>query len=193
MYFFGSDQHFGHRNILLHTPRPYPNIEDHDIDVIKRHNAVVSDGDEYWGLGDIGFRCPAHHVRDCLSQMNGHLNIILGNHDKPLRQALKKGLMDALLKKDKVRIIGSVDPTEAMIKTISVEGRRLVLCHYSLRSWPGAFRGAIHLYGHSHEKCPSYFKSFNVCLDQNQCMPFAADDIFDRADSYKDEFRELDV
>lgn len=193
MYFFGSDHHYGHKNILLHCPRAYgayENIYEHDEGHIKLHNAVVSDRDEYWGLGDIGFRCPASYVRDCLSRMNGHLNIILGNHDKPLRQALKKGLMDGLIKQDKVRIIGSVDPSEATIKQLKVEGRHLILCHYSLRSWPGAFRGGIHLYGHSHEKSPSYFRSFNVCVDQNNGMPFAAQDIFQMADDFKEEFSE---
>jgi calcineurin-like phosphoesterase family protein len=36
----------------------------------------------------------------------------------------------------------------------SVDGQRLVLCHYALRTWLGIRKGAWQLYGHSHGRLP---------------------------------------
>lgn len=53
------------------------------------------------------------------------------------------------------------------IVELDVAGQRLVLCHYAMRTWPGAGpRGkAIHLYGHSHGSMPGSRHSLDVGVD----------------------------
>jgi calcineurin-like phosphoesterase family protein len=48
---------------------------------------------------------------------------------------------------------------------ISVDGTRIVMCHYALRVWPRQHHGAIHLFGHSHGKVPGTPTSLDVGVD----------------------------
>ena len=56
------------------------------------------------------------------------------------------------------------------IAQISVEGARIVLCHYAMRVWPGDRRGAVMLYGHSHGRLSGNSQSLDVGVD---CWGFA--------------------
>lgn len=190
MHFFGSDHHLGHKNIIQLCNRPFPNIQLHDQTLIYNHNSIVSNNDTYYGLGDIGYKCSPQYITNCLSQMNGKLNIILGNHDKPIRKAHELGLLKEMIQNGKLTIIGPIDYTEAIIKTILINNQRFVLSHYPLRSWPHAFRKSIHLYGHSHNKLPNYFRSFNVGVDQNNYFPFPLEEILQKAENTQKDFQE---
>jgi calcineurin-like phosphoesterase family protein len=48
---------------------------------------------------------------------------------------------------------------------IELDSRRLVLCHYPLRSWNGMGRGAINLHGHSHGRMAPLRRQFDVGVD----------------------------
>ena len=56
--FFISDLHFSHANILKYDNRPYSDIVEHDKGLIERWNSVVTDEDEVYILGDIGWCNP---------------------------------------------------------------------------------------------------------------------------------------
>lgn len=82
-----------------------------------------------------------------------------------------------------VTIIGSLDPSESTIKTVTIEGVQFVLSHYSLRSWTHAFRRVIHLFGHSHGRLPPYYRSFDVGVDNNNFFPFSFKQIMEKVAS----------
>ena len=44
-YFFTSDQHFGHHNILRHSKRPFTNVTEMDAALIRNWNKVVGPDD----------------------------------------------------------------------------------------------------------------------------------------------------
>ena len=79
-----ADHHFGHANILNFkrddgTPlRPFKTIEEHDEEIINRHNAVVGQTDRVYLLGDV---CINRHKLYLLSRLNGRLVLVKGNHD----------------------------------------------------------------------------------------------------------------
>ena len=189
---FTSDYHFGHENVLIHNPetRIFDNIFDMEDKIIANHNMVVSDKDHTYNLGDVGFRCSAEYIVERLKRLNGKQHIILGNHDKPLRQAYNKGLLNGLIKSGKVEIIGGVDKSIATIKTIKHMGQTIVLSHYAIRSWPGAFRDAWHLYGHSHGNLSGYYKSFDVGVDNQGLKPISFDQVKLLMDIRKKDFQE---
>lgn len=175
MNYFTSDLHLFHKNnyggIVNICKRPYHNVDEMTEDFICKNNEVITDSDDIWDLGDVAYRCSAKDVTCALKSMNGRRHIILGNHDKPLRQAYKSGLLSGLLKSGKIEIIGGEsaidDPTFAISKMLTLEGQKIFMSHYAYRTWPGAFRGVIMLHGHSHGNLPELkkVKCFDVGVD----------------------------
>jgi len=195
MYYFTSDMHLGHKNILHLCNRPFANITEHDQTIIKWHNAVVSDSDEIYDLGDVGYRCSPFYVAECLKKMNGKRIVLLGNHDKPFRQACKKGLLKDLINKGKLEIIGGEtsinDHSLYMSKMIEIEGQRVFIGHIASRTWPNAFRGAWHLYGHSHGNLSEpFYRSFDIGVDKHNFCPWSWIEIKDAMAKISNNFQE---
>lgn len=128
--FFTADTHFGHANAIANSARPFANVDEMDQFMIDSWNAVVGPKDIVWFLGDFAYRntSPAARV---FGKLAGSKHLIIGNHDGR-----------------EVRSLPWASQRE--IGEIVVEGQRLALCHYPLLEWPGAFRGALHLFGHVH-------------------------------------------
>lgn len=181
MIYFTSDRHIGHNNIINMCQRPFNTIKEHDNAIIANHNKKVSDSDTVYDLGDVGFRCSAWYITECIRQMNGKCIICLGNHEKPLRQAYKKGLLDDLLKNGKLEIIGGenaiYDNAISTYKMLTIENQKIFIGHYALRTWPNSFRGCIMLHGHSHGNLPELkkVKSFDVGVDVWDYAPVSFD------------------
>lgn len=82
--FITSDHHFNHKNIIQYENRPFSNVEQMNIELIKLWNDVVSKHDVVYHLGDFSFGSPG----DFLKQLNGKVFLILGNHDKRIHKKL---------------------------------------------------------------------------------------------------------
>ena len=189
--FFSSDKHYGHRKIITMCKRPYSSLEDMEEDLLSKHNERVTDNDDYYDLGDIGYRCSTQHVVDMISRMNGKIHIILGNHDKPLRKAIKNGMLADLFDSGKLEVYGSINPDTITAKIIDIEGRKVILSHYAYRTWPGSFRGAIHLFGHSHGNLSDFYRSFDVGVDSNNGYPWEWSEIMKKIKTVStEEFKE---
>jgi len=193
---FTSDQHYWHSNIISERlcNRPFKDIIENNETIISNHNCVAYDDTwEVYMLGDIAYKCDANRVFEVLKRLNGKMNILLGNHDKPLRQAWERGLLDKMIKSGKIKIIGTQDRTDIVAKLLKIDNRTLILSHYAYRTWPSAFRGTIHLYGHSHSNLPSLYKSFDVGVDANNFFPVTLEEVFKRADAVTADFSEREV
>ena len=81
--FFLSDTHFNHTNILRMQPRPFKSIEQHDEAMIERWNAVVSDDDVVYHLGDfaLGLNNP-ERIRSIFSRLCGRKFLVYGTRYK---------------------------------------------------------------------------------------------------------------
>ena len=97
--------------------------------LIANWNRVVAPADTVYHLGDFGFG-PA--VQLARKRLNGKIRLILGNHDK--------------IRLEDAAMFQSID----QLRLIDVEGQRIVLCHYAMRTWQFQAKGAWQLYGHSH-------------------------------------------
>lgn len=155
MLWFSSDQHYGHKNIIGYSGRPFSSIEEHDRELILRWNAKVSDADTAYVLGDISFRKDVQ-TAEILRQLNGKKFLIPGNHDTPGRVGD--------LSQDNIFVL------EKLVHFTTAPAVELVLCHYPIESWKSMRFGAIHLHGHSHGKSTKRPGRFDVGVD---CWDYA--------------------
>ncbi len=86
-FYFVSDQHFGHENIITYCDRPFANGDEMEEFLVERHNSVVGKDDPVLMLGDFiwGRKSKRDSVlpkmRELLRKLNGEKYLILGNHD----------------------------------------------------------------------------------------------------------------
>jgi hypothetical protein len=162
-YWFSSDFHIGHTNILKYDNRPFSSIEEHDATLLKRYNNLVDAKDDFYFLGDFALGCHPNKVYATISQMNGNKFFIKGNHDR----------------KETVKAYEKYGTFLNGYAEIEIERQRIILCHYPLRCWNGSNKNSIHLYGHCHgsiEKFPNG-KSMDVGINLNNYYPFNFNDI----------------
>lgn len=133
--FFISDLHFSHANILKYDNRPYSDIVEHDKVLIERWNSVVTDEDEVYMLGDIGW-CNPNKMAEILKQLKGKKTLIIGNHDK---EYIKKSYIKELF----VEIVP--------YKELYLDKKTLLsLSHYPIQFFNKHTHGGYHFYGHVH-------------------------------------------
>ncbi|MDX7952862.1 metallophosphoesterase [Lichenihabitans sp. Uapishka_5] len=157
--FFTSDHHFGHRAIIELCARPFADVDEMNETMVNRWNRAVGRHDEVWHLGDFGFRGGGDLKREIFDRLNGRKRLVIGNHDNGATLALP----------------WSAPPVHLAV--VQSAGKRIVMCHYGLRVWPGLHHGAIHLYGHSHGKLPGNSLSLDVGVDAWDFRPASIEEI----------------
>lgn len=150
---FTSDTHFGHENVIRFCKRPFENATQMDTAMIEMWNSVVSKNDTVYHLGDFAFRCPPERVQKIFRKLNGHKHLIIGNHDR----------------KPTITLPWASRPEH--MKFVTVDGIKIVLCHYALRVWSSSHHGSLHFYGHSHANLPGNSQSVDVGVDEWNYMP----------------------
>lgn len=138
---FTSDQHIGHDKILSFCHRPFANIEEQTETLISNWNEIVDIDDDVFILGDLMFNSTEEKVKNLLSQLNGIIWLILGNHD----------IQNDFYKEKFVKLFDGRVYDVADIRVLDNEctdgSQRLFLSHYPHEFWPSR---AVHLYGHVH-------------------------------------------
>jgi len=183
MDYFTSDSHYSHRKIVIYCKRlEFASAEERkviergdpeelaqlrisdatiqrmDEAMISRWNSRVTANDTVYHLGDFSFG----PVMEILRRLNGKVIFCEGNHDKNLKQVASQ------LKAPIHRLL-----------EVTIQQRRVVLCHYAMRTWPGKNKSSYHLYGHSHGELPddpqSY--SFDVGVDCHNFYPISFEEV----------------
>ena len=147
---FTSDLHFGHKNIIQYSKRPFESVDHMTEHLILEWNRCVKETDTVWHLGDFAFLKP-QQVLEIIKQLNGRKHWLVGNHDEVLEKVLRDNPELAI---EVVRY-----------KEIKHNGQFIVLNHYGQRVWNHSFRGSWHLYGHSHGTLAPFGKSVDVGVD----------------------------
>jgi calcineurin-like phosphoesterase family protein len=164
--FFTSDQHFGHANIINLCNRPFDNPQEMDREMIRRWNEVVTPDDDVYYLGDLTLHgeAVAHHYLDKLHYRK--MFTIEGNHDHRWYNKVDAGYFR----------IHKLPPIHEM----NMQGKHIVLCHYPMREWNKYYRGAYHLFGHSHNTQSPYGYSFDVGVDCWNFYPVSFEQVVDK-------------
>lgn len=142
-YFFTSDLHLSHRNIIKYCNRPFKDENEMNEAIVSRWNNTVSPKDIVYVVGDVTFEKDEAKRDWLLHRLNGEKHLVWGNHDKLLHKWQRhfKTAQD-------IAVLHV--PPEAN----NGKGQRIVMCHYAMRVWDQSHYGTWHLYGHSHGSLP---------------------------------------
>jgi len=161
---FTSDTHFGHRNIIKYSNRPFKDVEEMDEALIRNWNSVVGPEDDIYHLGDFAMgKTPAPAI---LARLNGNKHLIWGNHDS-----------------DQVRADPLWASAQPMLE-IRLDGHFIVLCHYAMKVWNKSHRGSLMFHGHSHGSLPGSDQSCDVGVDNFGQIPVTLEQILRRLRTY---------
>lgn len=170
--FLTSDLHFGHDKEFVWKNRGFNSIEEMNSAIVERWNAVVEPEDTVYVLGDLIMGDIANI--EWLKKLNGHLEIIAGNHDSDKR-------LDEYCKLLNVTYHGYAD----MIK----KGKRtFYLSHHPTIMKNGDSPGIpwnLHGHTHSKEKFCEYNHCYNVNMDAHNCTPVSIEEIMNDINEYK--------
>lgn len=143
---FTADNHFGHKNIIKYCNRPFKSAADMDQAMIANWNRVVHANDMVFHLGDVAFM-EVGKAKHILQGLHGKIVLITGNHDKTRLETLPRW-----------------EAVHNYLET-TIEGQRIVLSHYAMEDWNGAFHGSWMLHGHSHGRLDKGNNRVDVGVD----------------------------
>ena len=129
--YFTSDTHFYHDNIIKYCNRPFNNVEEMNNKIIEYWNNKVSKDSIVFHLGDFAF-CNEYKMKELVSQLNGDIIFIMGNHDF----------------KNK-KFLNSVFSEIYSQLYLTIEGQSIYLNHFPLLCYP---KRDWNLFGHVHSK-----------------------------------------
>ena len=94
MIYITSDLHLNHNKEFIYGARGYSSVEEMNKDLITKFNSTVTNEDEVYILGDLCLGGADSLIDNfkMLSQLNGKIHIILGNHDTDTRRKMYKAL-----------------------------------------------------------------------------------------------------
>lgn len=131
MIYFIADTHFGHRNVICFTNRPFESVEEMDDTMISNWNKRVHQQDTIYIIGDMFYHC--NYAEDILKKLHGKKHLIVGNHD------------GSWLNERTRKYFQSISP---FLET--TDGRHaLTLCHYAMVSYHHDSK-AYMIHGHMH-------------------------------------------
>ena len=174
-FYFTSDTHFNHENIIKYCKRPFSSIDEHDETLIKNWNDVVPEDGIVFHLGDVGFGDPGR-INEILKQLNGKIYLVIGNHD-----------WRRIVNDHKWRF---EDMTQQI--NMKIGKRHIILNHYPMLAFSGAWRGedaTYQLFGHVHTspytdegldqlRMKMLFTSqYDVGVDNNSFKPVSWNDV----------------
>ena len=173
-YFFTSDNHFCHRNIIEYCKRPFANPDEMDEEMIDRWNAVVKPHDMVYHVGDVSLlkKHSMNHdaLRHKLARLHGKKHIVWGNHDYGVKHTIQAAGFHEL---------GELYELHVPPESNGGVKQKIVLCHYAMRVWNESHYGSYHLYGHSHGTLPDdpASRSCDVGVDSWDFYPVTMEQI----------------
>ena len=178
MYYFISDPHFGHENILKMCQRPFESVEEMNEAMIDAWNQRVTGNDTVFILGDLFYRCP--DPEPILQRLKGKKRLIIGNHDS--------SWMDNV---DLSRYFVSVDPFLEITDGV----RAITLCHYPLLTWKHKLRTYM-VHGHIHNDTTSDFfpllvareRVLNAGVEVNGYRPVTVEELQKNNQAFKQQW-----
>lgn len=169
MIWFTSDTHFLHEKVVELSNRPYQNYADMEESLINNWNSVVKRGDVVYHLGDFaiswGKASSGIKIDRLIRSLNGSKFLIVGNHDR-----------DEVTKNSHWTKVTHYH--EIKVDMGSEHKKRIVMCHYPMKSWNQMHRGSWMLHGHCHGNLQhERGLILDVGVDCHSFTPISIDDV----------------
>lgn len=173
-YFFTSDLHFQHTNIMKFCPESrgmFSNVDEMNEAVVKAFNSKVSEEDHTFIIGDLVFGKIQSGI-EYLKRLNGTKTIVTGNHDRKLiahpQFQAQKGLMGI------TEIVSE--------KLFTIDNIYIHMYHFPISEWDQCHRGSFHLHGHQHSPKSQKIthRKMDVGVDSNNLEPYSWEEIKQR-------------
>ena len=158
---FYSDPHFGHKNIIEFSKRPFKDQFHMEEEFVQRYNRVIGKNDLVVWVGDCFFYHTDAEARLLLDQMNGYKVLVMGNHDvKNGKGFMARAGFDVVVEKEMFLQIGD---------------RMCRVCHYPYWNHgkddrysdrrPPKMKGEVLIHGHTHSTQRRDGNSIHVGVD----------------------------
>ena len=168
-----SDWHFNHDRAFVWHARGFNSVEEMNEAIIERHNSLVAPDDEVYVLGDLclggGEWSIMQANRALIERLNGHLHIVIGNHDTQSR-------IEMYMLCDNVETINYAEK-------IKYNGYHFFMTHFPCMTAnlekESLKQCTISLHGHTHSKNHFYMDTpflYQVGMDAHNCYPVLLDD-----------------
>lgn len=154
--FVWSDQHFGHKNIIKYSNRPFADIDEMRETMIRNHNDMVGMDDYVIWVGDVAF-LNDDKANEILHRLNGYKILIIGNHDMQ-KKKLKR------LHVDEVHLLYDIE----------VDGVTMVFTHFPITNLP---KPIVNVHGHTHDKEDQSVQHINVSVERIGYKPVPFDNL----------------
>ena len=156
-----SDLHFDHDKEFIWGPRGYASVEEMNKEQLRKFNETVGPEDDVYICGD-SMLGGSDAGRSWVSQLNGKLHFVLGNHDTNTRIEFYRSLPQTV---------------EVVYATLfKAAGRSWYLSHYpTMTANFGELKGQpINLAGHTHS--PDKWEhiatgTYNIAVDAHDGYP----------------------
>jgi calcineurin-like phosphoesterase family protein len=150
--------------------RPFANVDEMNDALIANWNALISDADEVYILGDLFYKGSGYKANLIFRQLKGKKYLIKGNHEKYLTNPHFDVSVFEWVK----------DYYELIYKDA-----RFVLFHFPILEWAHYWRKSVHLYGHNHRPRKPVSENWdrraiNVGVDVNSFFPISAEAVYER-------------
>jgi len=146
-----SDIHFGHKNIMKYSGRPYPSASLMNDCLIGNYLNVVKDRDIVIFGGDITFM-NVNETNDILNLLPGYKIQIIGNHDIDRRGNL----------------LSLAFNERHLCKIVDWNGTQLLFTHYPLDRVPD---NCWNVHGHIHQHPAPSKGHVNICVEHTNYAP----------------------
>lgn len=185
--FICSDLHFNHDRQFVWGARGFNSVEEMNEAIIERHNSKVNPEDEVYICGDLCLGGGAEGVtarnQALIERLNGHIHIVLGNHDTPARIEMYRFCKNVV---------------EVCYATmIHYNGYHFFLSHYPCMTAnlekESLKQCTINLFGHTHQTNNFYNDipfMYHVGMDSHNCTPVLLDDAIEEMKNKVQECKE---
>ena len=169
--FFTSDTYFGRVNAITLLKRPFSDVEEMNIELVKRWNSRVGKNDTVYHLGN--FAWDPITASFAIELLNGKIFFLLGNSDDALKEVVLKSSKNKKVIRDQI---------------IEIPELNAVVSHYPLEAWNGKEFGVIHFHGHLPSLKTDLKKDLrvNCCADNWDYYPVEYSTILDIINAAKE-------
>jgi len=172
MIYFCSDFHFNHNREFIFKPRGFTSVEEMNTNLIANFNAVIKPEDDVYVLGDLmlGGSDKMTEGLMLITQLNGRLHLVRGNHDTDKRWEAYKTLPNVVEQQNAIYL--------------KYQGYHFYLSHYPTLTGnlekESLKQCTCNIFGHTHQMSKFYNDipyMYCVCPEAHQNAPVAIDKI----------------